>query len=92
MSNRERIAEDEEREAQAALDQVRAQAGGALSGQEVAKRHGFDPDDVVGDPPPLDWRMTPRNILLQLVAVAVFIGVVWFFVTLVVDSLSLLFG
>lgn len=92
MSNRERIAEEEEREARAALDQVRAQAGGALSGREVAERHGFDPDDVVGDPPPLDWRLTPRNIVLQLGAVAVFVAVVWFFVTLVVDSLTLLFG
>lgn len=83
--------EDRTREAQAALDQTRHQAGGALSGHEVRKRWGMDklesPDD-----PPLDWRLTPRNVILQLLAVALFIGIVWFFVALITDSLGALFG
>lgn len=79
------------RDAQAALDQVRHQAGGALSGDDLRKRWKLDklesPDD-----PPLDWRLTPKNVILQLLAVALFIGVVWFIVALVTDSLHTLFG
>ena len=79
------------RDAQAALDQVRHQAGGALSGDDLRKRWKLNklenPDD-----PPLDWRLTPRNVILQLLAVALFIGVVWFIVALVTDSLHTLFG
>ena len=83
--------EDRGREAHAALDQARHHAGGALSGREVRKRWGMekleDPED-----PPLDWRLTPRNVILQLLAVALFIGVVWFFIALITDSLGALFG
>lgn len=82
----------EAREAQAQLDQLRAQAGGALSGEEVARRSGVDPDEGLNDPPPLDWRLTPRNVILQLGAIALFAAVVWFFYALVRDSLAILFG
>lgn len=78
-------------EAQAALDQIRTQAGGALSGSELKRRFGLD-DDPESDAPPLDWRLTPRNVILQLLAVALFVGVIWFLVALVSDSLSVLFG
>ncbi len=83
--------EDRSRKAQAALDQTRHQAGGALSGGEVRKRWGMDKLEDPKDPP-LDWRLTPRNVILQLLAVALFIGVVWFIVALVTDSLGVLFG
>jgi len=83
--------EERRREAQATLDQARHQAGGALSGREVRKRWGLDklehPDD-----PPLDWRLTPRNVILQVLAVLLFLGVVGFFVVLITDSLGMLFG
>ena len=67
-------------DAQAQLDQMRHQAGGALTGREVRKRHGLDPDQASGDPP-LDWSATPLNIVLQVLAVALFIAVVWFIIT-----------
>jgi len=83
--------DERERDAQRTLDRMRHQSGGALSGHEVRKRWGMDklehPDD-----PPLDWRLTPRNVILQLLAVALFVGVVWFFIALVTDSLTTLFG
>jgi len=67
-------------DAQARLDQLRHEGGGALTGREVRKRHGMNPDEVNEDPP-LDWSPTPLNITLQVLAVALFIGVVWFIVT-----------
>ena len=67
--------EEASEDARSRLHQLREEAGGALAGRELAKRFGLDDDGV--DAPPLDWRMTPRNVALQLVAVAVFIGVIW---------------
>ncbi len=67
-------------DAQARLDQLRHEAGGALSGREVRKRHGLDPNDT-SDDPPLDWSATPLNITLQILAVALFIAVMWFIIT-----------
>jgi len=67
-------------DAQARLDQLRHEAGGALTGREVRKRHGLDPNETMEDPP-LDWRPTPLNITLQILAVALFLGVVYFIVT-----------
>jgi len=67
-------------DAQAQLDQLHHQAGGALSGREVRKRHGLDPNEASEDPP-LDWSPTPLNITLQVLAVALFILVVWFIIT-----------
>lgn len=64
-------------DAQARLDQMRHEAGGALTGREVRKRHGLDPSEV-NDDPPLDWSPTPLNITLQVLAVALFIAVVLF--------------
>lgn len=78
-------------EAQARLDQMRGEAGGALSGREVRERHGLDPDEAEADPP-LDWRPTPLNITLQLLAVAVFIGVFWFLIQAFFGGLGELFG
>ena len=72
--------DDRETDAQARLDQLRHEAGGALTGREVRSRAGLDPDEVEGDPP-LDWRATPLNIALQLLAIALFLGVTWFIVS-----------
>lgn len=72
-------------DAQAELDRLRHEAGGALSGHELRVREGLTERDVVPDPP-LDWRLTPRNIALQLLGVIVFAAVVWFLVDLMVDS------
>ncbi|MEL6317322.1 MAG: hypothetical protein AAFR16_06745 [Pseudomonadota bacterium] len=91
MSDGRREREPEEQEAQAALDRLRHQAGGVLTGPEVARRHGIDPKESVGDAPPLDWRMTPRNILLQLAAIAAFVGVMGFLVFLMVDGWLVVF-
>lgn len=67
-------------DAQARLDQLRHEGGGALTGQEVRKRHGLDPREASEDPP-LDWSPTPLNITLQVLAVALFLLVVWFIVS-----------
>jgi len=67
-------------EAQARLDQLRHEAGGALTGREVRKRHGMKPEEA-SDDPPLDWSPTPLNITLQILAVALFLVVVWFIVS-----------
>lgn len=67
-------------DAQARLDQLRHEGGGALTGQELRKRQGLDPSQANEDPP-LDWSPTPLNITLQVLAVALFIGVVWFIVS-----------
>jgi len=67
-------------DAQARLDQLRHEGGGALTGQEVRKRHGLDPNEASQDPP-LDWSPTPLNVTLQVLAVALFLGVVWFVIT-----------
>lgn len=79
------------REAHAALDSARHQAGGALTGHEVRKRWKLEAMDDPKDPP-LDWRPTPRNLFLQALAVALFVGIVWFLIALVTDSLEVLFG
>lgn len=67
------------RDAQARLDQLRHEAGGALDGAEARERAGLDPAQANPDPP-LDWRMTPRNILLNLLAIGVFLAVAAFVV------------
>lgn len=74
--------DDEERvrQAQATLDRMRHEGGGALTGREARQRAGLDPSEA-SDDPPLDWSMTPLNVTLQLLAVAVFLAVVWFIVT-----------
>ncbi len=68
------------REAQARLDQMRQEAGGALTGAEARARAGVRPEDAQEDPP-LDWRMTPKNVAIQAVVIAVFLAVVWFLIT-----------
>lgn len=84
---RQRHLEDAERarDAQAELDRLRHEAGGAISGVELQRRQKLDEKEVVPDPP-LDWRLTPRNIILQLLGLAVFALVVWFLIELMVDS------
>lgn len=72
--------EERRREAQARLDRMRHEAGGALTGREARDRAGLDPDEAQDDPP-LDWRMTPLNVTLQALAIAAFLAVVWFVVT-----------
>ena len=72
-------------DAQAELDRLRHEAGGALTGQELRDREGLSEDDVI-PVPDLDWRLTPRNIALQLLGLAIFGAVVWFLVDLMVDS------
>jgi len=70
----------EQQDAQARLDQLRHEAGGALTGREVRQRHGLDPRET-NDDPPLDWSPTPANITLQILAVALFLVVIWFIVS-----------
>ena len=41
--------------------------------------------------PPLDWRVTPRNVILQLGAVALFLGVFWFLWDLMISGFAVLF-
>lgn len=72
--------DNQHEDAQARLDQLRNEAGGALSGREVRKRYGLDPNEANEDPP-LDWSPTPMNIVLQILAVLLFIAVVWFIVS-----------
>lgn len=72
--------DDRQKDAQARLDQLRHESGGALSGREVRQRAGLDPNEVDEDPP-LDWRATPLNIALQALAIALFLAVIWFIVT-----------
>ena len=83
--------QDEARDAQALLDQLRHEAGGALTGAEARARAGLDPEEVDPDPP-LDWRMTPRNILLNLLAIAVFVAAAAFLILLVFDGWSAILG
>lgn len=68
------------RDAKARLDQMRHEAGGALTGAEARDRAGLNPNEAQDDPP-LDWRMTPLNVTLQLLAVALFLAVLWFIIT-----------
>lgn len=75
------------RDAQARLDQLRHEAGGALTGAEARERAGLDPAEIDPDPP-LDWRMTPRNILLNLLAIALFVAVAAFVVGVFWDGLG----
>jgi len=79
------------RDAQARLDQMRHEAGGALTGTEARERAGLNPDEAQEDPP-LDWRMTPANVTLQILAVALFLFVVWFLVTTFAGGVSALFS
>ena len=67
-------------DAQARLDQLRHEAGGALTGRELRKRRGLDPREA-SDDPPLDWSPTPANITIQILAVALFLAVVYFIVS-----------
>lgn len=79
------------RDAQARLDQMRHEAGGALTGAEARQRAGLNPDEAQEDPP-LDWRMTPANVTLQILAVALFLFVLWFLVTTFAGGVGALFG
>jgi len=76
---------DEEIEAQVALDQIRYQAGGALTGEEVRERWGDDAEGGLPDPE-LDWSLTPKNIIMQLFALIMFIGVVYFLINMLLGS------
>lgn len=88
---RARPQDERQIEAQAALDQLRTQAGGALSGSEIAKRLGLGAIDD-NNAPPLDWRLTPRNVILQLLAVGLFAGAVWLMATLLIDGVSAIYN
>ncbi len=70
--DKERVAD-----AMAKLDQMRHEAGGALTGREARQRAGLDPNEANEDPP-LDWRMTPRNVVIQALVIALFLVVLWF--------------
>lgn len=82
---------DREHAAQRRLDQLRHEAGGALKGDEVRKRHGLDPGQTYADPP-LDYRLTTRNILLQVLAVALFAAVLLFMFDLFFAGGSIMLG
>jgi len=79
------------RDAQARLDQMRHEAGGALTGAEARQRAGLDPSEAQDDPP-LDWSMTPLNVTLQLLAVALFLLVLWFVATAFTGGIGELFS
>jgi len=78
------------RDAQATLDRMRHEAGGALTGAEARRGAGLDPNEAQDDPP-LDWRMTPLNVTLQVLAVALFLFVLWFLVGAFVGGIGELF-
>lgn len=80
-----------EAEAKARLHQLREEAGGALSGRELARRFGLQDDPESGDPP-LDWRLTPRNVILQLLGAVVFGAVVWFLASLFFGGVASIFN
>jgi hypothetical protein len=67
------------RDAQARLDQMRHEGGGALTGREARQRAGLDPDEA-SDDPPLDWSLTPMNVAIQAVVIALFLAVLWFLI------------
>lgn len=90
-SRAERDAEAAKR-AQAELDMLRGQAGGALSGREILGRLGRRLEDANEDSPPLDWRPTPMNVFLQLLALGLFLAVVLFMGALIFDGVGALFG
>ena len=69
---------EREKQAQADLDAVLHQSGGALSGEELRARAGDGQE--AWPTPPLDTRLTFRNIVLQLAAIVLFIGVMWFMI------------
>lgn len=77
-------------EAQARLDEIRHLGGMPLTGEELARRQGENEPGV--PPPPLDWRLTPKNVVLQLLAAALFAAVVWFLISLTTDNLRAIFG
>ncbi len=82
-------------EAQDRLDRLRQEAGGALSGRDVARIAGSRRDKqplVDEDAPPLDWRPTPRNIALQILAVALFLFVMWYLIDLFVSGVEAIFS
>lgn len=82
---------DPERDARAKLDALRHEAGGALSGAEVRRAHGLDAGEAQDDPP-LDYRMTPGNLLWQALAVVGFGVVVLFLGWLVWDGVQGIFA
>ncbi len=77
-------------DAKARLDAMRQEAGGALAGEEIRQRRGLDPAGGSEDPP-LDYRLTPVNVLLQLLAAGVFLAVVGFLGWLFWDGVGVLF-
>lgn len=81
-------ADDRARDAQATLDALRHEAGGALTPKELRERHGIEGDD---QEVPLDWRLTPANVILQLLAAAVALAVVGFLGWLVWDGVRAIF-
>lgn len=83
-------ADEERREAQARLDQLREEAGMPRRGDELAQRGAAQTGEA--DDPPLDWRLTPRNVILQVIAVALFLGAVWLLYSIVADAVGLLFS
>ena len=83
--------ESRRRDAQARLDQMRHEAGGALTGAEARERAGLDPNEAQEDPP-LDWSMTPLNVTLQLLVVALFLAVLWFIITAFTGGVGELFS
>lgn len=76
------------RDAQAALDALRHQAGGTLTPEEIRSRHSIEGDEQEDS---LDWRLTPMNVFLQLLAAAAFVAVVGFLGWLVWDGVKAIF-
>lgn len=82
-------------DAQARLDQLRGEGGGALGGRELSRRLGLrrreEPVEDE-DAPPLDWRMTPLNVAIQLLAIIAFVGALWFMIDLMLSGFGELFS
>ena len=79
-------------EARARLGQIREEAGMPRRGDELARSSGSARGGDDFGEPPLDWRLTPRNIFLQALAVGAFVAAIWFLFALLTDSWSAVFG
>lgn len=87
----------EAREAAANLRAMEQQGGvfaaapGLKPGVDVNQTDGAG-HATAADPPPLDWRLTPMNVILQLGALALFGGAVWIIGSIFVDGFQAVFG
>lgn len=82
-------AEADAEDARARLEQMRQEGGGMIGGFLARVRVKAEEEEGA---PPLDWRMTPRNIILQLLAILLFLGVAWFLIDLFINGVVTIFS